>query len=109
MLDGIRKIWRGEHSLFRAFWLYFYLCNNFVAAVAALLILPLQFLHLLWIGKLFVLAVWAAYFMISTIGVWRSANAYPGPKIWAVLARLLSFLATIFAILGMAAIVPSVV
>jgi hypothetical protein len=108
VLAGILKIWRGEHSLFRAFWLYFYLCNNFVAAVAALLIQPLQLFHLLWVGKLFVLAAWAAYFVIASVGVWRSAATYPGPRVWAVLARILSFLATGFAILSMIAIVPSI-
>jgi hypothetical protein len=109
VLDGILKIWRGEHSLFRAFWLYFYLCNNFVAAVAALLIQPLQLFHLLWAGKLFVLAVWAAYFVIASVGVWRSAATYPGPRIWAALARLFSALGAGLAILGMATLVPAII
>jgi hypothetical protein len=53
--------------------------------------------------------VWAAYFAIASVGVWRSAAIYPGPRIWAAFARLFSALGAGLAILGMATLVPAII
>ena len=83
-MTPFRKLWRGEHSLSRAFWLYFALGQFFLAPISfVLLYIPIFFLaHALDVpglryppmGILFLLGV--AYSVVAMAGVWRSANAY---------------------------------
>lgn len=86
IMTPFKKLWRGEHSLSRAFWLYFALGQFFLAPVSfVLLYIPIFFLaHALDapdlryppMGILFLLGV--AYSVVAMAGVWRSANAYAG-------------------------------
>ena len=77
----IRQIWTGRAGLARTYWLYGVVVSfgigfalTFVtpgSVSAKLMLLPLL-----------------AYFIILSVGIWRSASLYEGPKVWAVLAKM---------------------
>ena len=81
-------LWRGELPLSQAFWEYagFYgliagVASNAAVAAIFLMQLPLAFavmLHLLPVP----------YYVVATVGVWRSADRYQGAALWASAARL---------------------
>jgi hypothetical protein len=87
MTGPFRKLWRGEQSLPKAFWLYFILIGillaPFIAMVCAVPFVLLDQPQAAWpvfFATLFVYPVFAA------VGVWRSANVYlfKSPKVYAV-------------------------
>lgn len=82
-------LWRGETPLAVALWrdaLLFGTAANLVASLAALAAISVQAPDLVGL-LLFLLPT--PYYILATVGVWRSADAYPGPQIWAGGARVL--------------------
>lgn len=84
MLTPFKKLWRGEHSLSRAFWLYFVL-GQFVLMPISIMMLYVPFFFLALalnvsdlrypaMGMLALLGI--AYSVTTMIGVWKSANVY---------------------------------
>jgi hypothetical protein len=99
MLATIRNLWTGELSLARTFWeftvIYGFVLN--VAATGAALGMAsagqpdwlMIAVHLLP----------APYMIFMLVAVWRSAERYAGPKLWAELARPVALLWALLLIL----------
>jgi hypothetical protein len=88
MTARLRRLWRGEEPLPRAFWVYAVFYGTFAntvttiamfAAVAAdapvWLAVVIHFLPL-------------PYNVLVVVAVWRSAQRYHGPDHWPMLARI---------------------
>lgn len=94
------KMWTGSYSLPVTFW-GFYVGGYFVTALLVIFITP----HFpTEPGRTFsVLVLIVPYNTLSTIGVWRSADAYELTKWWPVIAKIAVVLwgAYILATLGL--------
>jgi hypothetical protein len=95
----LRAIWRGEGRLWVTYWLWGVGGNMAFAIALALSILYLQptLAAAVWLWGLY--GVSLVWFIFVFVAIWRSARRYPGPRIWAILARL----GTILGIFRMAA------
>ena len=82
--DDLRRLWRGEQPLGRAFWRYFVLGTYAVVFVA---LLPAIALYAIGLrpGLLLFFAAFNIYPAFAAVGVWRSSSWRTGPG---VLARL---------------------
>ena len=103
MTSGLAKLWRGEIALWVSFW---------ILGVCVVTILPdlLVFLFLmidlkLPIGSLSTSAtfygivggiIFLAYGSLVTVGIWKSASKYQGPKKWSILAKTMAIGFAIF-------------
>ena len=84
------KLWWGKYSLRRTFWLFYVLGFPLTWAVASVIYLPFFFLHIRTLGFIATFLCFFAYFIITSVGVWRSADAYPftgAARFWAVAAK----------------------
>lgn len=106
----LKKIWNGQYSLKKTYWLY----GNIIPAIFFMVILatalifqkePLNaILNLKFVPQLFyqklilsvLIILFFIYSVITTVGIWRSANNYLGNKIWPVLAKISIILAFIY-------------
>lgn len=84
----LMRLWRGEIELRRAFWdgaiIYGSLLNlatTIAAFVAFAVGWPLALAAAIFLSPL-------PYNLLTVLGVWRSAERYSGPEIWANLARI---------------------
>ena len=88
----LQTVWRGEESLARTYWIYGVVVNGLIIGVVGMLIVaqlespPLALLYILF-------ALASSVFII--VAVWRSAGRYTGPKVWAILARVVCVLAAL--------------
>jgi hypothetical protein len=88
MSDQIKRLWRGEESLARAFWEYTILYGtllNLITTAGTFAALALGF------SGGMVLAVHVLpipYNIFVAVSVWRSAQRYEGPPEWPLLARI---------------------
>lgn len=98
MTGALLKIWRGEPTLFRAFWLHFYLGYSFVLGIVALLVKPLELVGRLDEGKIALAIVWVLYVILASVGVWRAASRYEGFWLWPALARIVTVIAVLLAL-----------
>ncbi len=86
-INGLKKLWRGEQPLGRAFWVYFvigqigFMFLSFFVAVGFLA------LGLRPLGVLAVTLAVVVYPVFAAIGVWRSANAYELNDLYPFLAK----------------------
>lgn len=79
------KLWQGEYSLPVAFW-GFYVAGYFATALLVIFISPLFVTQPA--RTISVLVLILPYNTLSTIGVWRSADAYELTKWWPVMAKI---------------------
>ena len=88
MTDWIGRLWRGEIGLATAFWEYAIVFGTFAHVVTTGLAYGVYVAGApVWLAVLmFILA--APYTFLVTVGVWRSADRYPGPPKWAHAARI---------------------
>jgi uncharacterized membrane protein (DUF485 family) len=82
MIILTRRLWRGTYSLGIAFWGFYCLGSLLVWFAAAFLSFGSRSLHAHVIGFLFGLLVLWSYWIIASIGVWRSASVRMGSQIW---------------------------
>jgi len=83
----MRALWKGQVPLARAFWEYgivYMLVANLCATGASLAMIAADLPAPLVIA-VFLLPV--PYIVVAVVGVWRSADAYPGPRYRATMAR----------------------
>lgn len=83
MTSVLTKLWRGHYSLpmaFLGFFIFGYGAAMLVAAVVALILMQLAFNRLAFV---FALAVLASYWLIASVGVWRSAGPSIASENWA--------------------------
>jgi hypothetical protein len=91
-MDGLRKLWWGNYSLPVAFW-GFYVFGNLVMFLAPaitgaifLTIIP----GLRPIVFIVALGVSWAYWAVSSVGTWRSAEANKGDtRLWAIVVQII--------------------
>ena len=85
--DLVSRLWRGEVPLPVAFWKFailYGLLANFFATIASLSTVSAD--APAWLAvALFLLP--APYNLFMGVSVWRSADRYTGPRLWADLAR----------------------
>jgi hypothetical protein len=89
-MNILTKLWWGRYSLRRAFWLFYVLGFLITWLIAAIVYIPFFFLHVKTLGFIAAFLLFSVYFVISSVGVWRSANAYPftgAARFWAVAAK----------------------
>lgn len=99
----LRKLYEGEYSLSKSYWLF----GNVVPFLLFALMLgiifgfsssnPLTKLRMLdfkpegyvaLMATIFLSIITLIYIFISTVGVWRSATKHSGRKLWAILAKI---------------------
>jgi hypothetical protein len=84
----LKKLYQGKYPLVGAFWGFYVggiFASGFVGMLAAI---PFILIHARPFGILIYGLVFFGYFSIVTIGVWRSANAYPYTRWWPILAKI---------------------
>lgn len=78
------KLYNGEYSLARTFWLYYFLVTFLIGllqgAFAATVVGMLLGIALGIFGLV--------YSIICVVGIWRAASKYTGFKLWAILAKI---------------------
>lgn len=84
MVDLARRVWRGGLPLWLTYWVFGVAGN--MTFIAILLLLFLAARDVIWLWAVCLLSL--AWFVWIFAGIWRSAGRYPGPHIWALLARL---------------------
>ncbi len=88
MAKLVKRLWAGHLPLEQAFWHYavgYGLLINLLTSLAFLALIARE-ANMVPVALAFALPV--PYNVIVTVAVWRSANAYPGPKKWADMARI---------------------
>ena len=96
----IRKLWRGEYSLAKSYWLFSVLAGALLGApISAIEQLPIASLANVWVYGLIYLGIYGAYVFIAAVGVWRAASNYSNGALWKYLAKFHSAI-TILIIAG---------
>jgi hypothetical protein len=102
-MKWIGRLWRGEYSLGKAFWLFgivisiiWYFVTKFLSVALMVAMLFIGFSgpsapNGLLGGSLFILAAMAvltlSYQILAGVGIWRSAGTFPGKLAYAIFAR----------------------
>ena len=86
----LKKLWRGLFPLPVAFWIFYVLGGVLVFSVLAIVtgVLGVSFQSLRVFLFLFGLLVVWAYWLISSVGAWRSSDTWQGKPIWAYGAKV---------------------
>jgi hypothetical protein len=91
-----KRHWRGELSLSHSFWAngvaIGFGCMVLVTALGEERLLMMWWLGLFLIAD-FIVIVWL------TVGIWRAAGKYTGPRTWKVLARIAAVAAGLVGVL----------
>lgn len=101
-MEAFRRMWRGEVALVKTFWLWGVLAlivltiGGQFALVSLMLAAPGSAIFL---GLVFGVAA-VIYQVTVSIGIWRSAGAYAGPRFWTVLARVVVVLSFVSLLLS---------
>ena len=74
--------WNGDVSLVKSYWLIGVLLTIGVVLVATFLVIAVGWPYEAMFG---IYIPWVIYI---TVGIWRSADKYKGPKFWAILAKI---------------------
>jgi hypothetical protein len=94
-MDLIKSLWRGNVSLAKTFWLFYFGINLlFSVAIKYFLILNEQTLstragYISFLVLVIFVLIYAPFILIST---WRSANNYQGLQRYAIAAKLMVLL-----------------
>ncbi len=91
-MNTLRRLWNGDLSLPVAFWfggvavlvVVMFVLPNFLLALGGAAATESVFISI----AVAILA--CGYQSLATVGAWRSAGRYAGPKVWALLARMSS-------------------
>lgn len=84
----VRWLWAGEVPLARAFWSYAMIGGTVLNGASTLLAMALLAMDVPAAVAVIVFALPIPYNLLVLVGVWRSAGAYQGPRLWADLARV---------------------
>ena len=92
-MEGLRRLWRGELALADVFWNWAVIgglaINASTTALLLILIMADRPIAAFIAGYAFAVP----YNIIVSVGVWRSAERYPGERRWADLARIVTIIA----------------
>jgi hypothetical protein len=86
MPNWIRTAWQGRLPLWLTYWVLGVGGNMSFVAVLAILWLLAGPAAWVWLWILYLLSL--AWFIFIFGAIWRAAGAYPGRRLWAVLARV---------------------
>jgi hypothetical protein len=87
----IFKLWRGEYSLFKTYWLFNILFGTILGSPLSIIgQLPSETIKSTWVYWLIYLILYSLYIIISSVGVWRSASKYTKDSLWKNLAKIYS-------------------
>ena len=92
----LHSLWRGELSLFDAFWNWAVIGGLLVNGVTSGLFLILAVNDQLALAVIAGYAVSIPYNILASVGVWRAAGRYRGERHWADLARLVTVAGMVF-------------
>lgn len=86
----LRKLWLGRFPLPIAFWIFYVLGGIIVFFAIALItgLLGFSFQSLRVVLFLFGLIVVWAYWLVASVGAWRSAASWSGRPLWAYAAKV---------------------
>lgn len=87
MTAAIRRLWRGEVPLARAFWEFAILYGLLLNLLATIASFGLFTTDTPTVYGIVVFLLPAPYNLLVLVAVWRSAGRYQGPRLWADLAR----------------------
>ncbi len=89
------RFWDGELSLPQSYWIVGVLISIPVGALLGVFIgiigAPINTMYAFFIP-------WYVYIIV---GVWRSSDKYKGPKVWAILAKILMILSAVRLVAGL--------
>ena len=88
----LHRLWRGEVPLASAFWSYAVIGGTALNAAATLLAMAVLTMDAPALLALLAFALPIPYNLLVLVAIWRSANAYQGPRLWADLARIAGLL-----------------
>jgi hypothetical protein len=84
------KLWSGQYSLPKAFWLFF-IAGTFLVPIGAMVIyVPLALAGMPQVKQPLAVISMVVYPLFAAVGVWRSANARPFQR-WPVAAAAAKF------------------
>ena len=107
MTKILKKLWKGHYSLSRSYWFFGNIVPLFFFVVLISLALSFQenaldaLLNQQFVPSgiyervilVLITLVFLVYSIISTVGIWRSANHYTGKRYWSVIAKFAIVLA----------------
>ena len=98
----VAKLWRGEYSLVRTYWLFNVLLGAILGAPISVIgnISP-EALASIFIPSLIYFVFYGVYVFVASVGLWRSASKYENSVIW-------KFLSKAYSVISIATIVISV-
>lgn len=88
----IKKLWRGEYSLLKTYWIFNVLIGNVVLGNILSFIDPFKNAYVYFIG----LGSYLLYMLIAVVGLWRSASLYDGNELWKILAKVSVVIGVLF-------------
>lgn len=87
-MEWVRRLWRGDAPLSRAFWEYAIGYGTLAHVATTGLAYGTYVAGIpLWLAAV-VFFIAAPYTLLVAVGVWRSAGRYQGPAKWALAARV---------------------
>lgn len=81
----MRKLWDGEYGLAATFWLWWFVGNSVMTGLTA----TVPFLGIAGL----------AWFIVTSVGVWRAGTHYQGASMWRTLSRVCLFALPILGVL----------
>lgn len=97
-MQWISKLWRGEYSLCKTFWLF-----GFLIYAGLFFALPVVALHN-FVMYIIMSFLYTVYLVIVIVGLWRASDKYAGRYLWSVLAKAWCVLASTN-VIAMAAVI----
>lgn len=101
-MDAIAKLWNGRYGLAKTYWLWG-VAAGLAWSIALSLFAPESPVALA------AMCMAVAYNIVTSVGIWRAAGAYQGPKVWAILARVAVALGMAWLALMAVAVIASTV
>lgn len=102
-MNRLQRIWKGEFGLAETFWLYGVLALAALHFVGQFVLLQIALAgaeRIVALGLAFLTAA-GGYQVLVSVGVWRSAARYAGPRAWAWLARAATVASVVLLAFGM--------
>jgi hypothetical protein len=88
----ITKLWRGEYSLVKTYWVFNVLIGNVVLGNIISFIDPIKNAYVFLAG----LGLYLLYMLLAIVGLWRSASLYKGNELWKILAKISVVIGVLF-------------
>ena len=85
LIRPFAKLWAGQYSLPKAFWLFFIAGTVLAPIIAMIIYIPFALAGMPQIRQPLSVLAMVAYPVFAAVGVWRSANARPFQR-WPVAA-----------------------